>query len=86
MQVIQGAGARVIDRRINGDILFEDSAPNAARRNIVGGDLQAFQDTGGVAIYDDRIDGNLQCKENRPRPVGGGNIVEGNKEDQCRGL
>lgn len=87
IQVVQGARARVIDSRVNGDILFDDnSAPNVARRNIIGGDLQAFQNTGGVAIYDNRIDGNLQCKENRPRPVGGGNIVEGNKEDQCRGL
>lgn len=27
-----------------------------------------------------------QCKENAPRPGGGGNVVQGNKEDQCAGL
>ncbi len=32
------------------------------------------------------VDGNLQCKENQPRPTGGGNIVHGNKEDQCARL
>ena len=30
--------------------------------------------------------GNLQCKENVPSPTGGGNVVQGNKEDQCRRL
>ena len=33
-----------------------------------------------------RIDGNLQCKTNTPRPVGGRNVVQGNKEDQCARL
>jgi hypothetical protein len=32
------------------------------------------------------IGGNLQCKENVPAPVGGGNIVDGSKEDQCARL
>ena len=32
------------------------------------------------------VGGNLQCKSNDPRPVGGNNRVEGNKEDQCRNL
>ena len=33
-----------------------------------------------------RIDGNLQCKSNDPRPVGANNRVSGNKENQCRGF
>ena len=48
--------------------------------------MQAFQNTGGVEIRGNRIDGNLQCKENSPAPVGGNNRVGGNKEDQCRNL
>jgi len=32
------------------------------------------------------VDGNLQCKENQPMPEGGGNVVQGNKEDQCAAL
>jgi len=39
-----------------------------------------------VHIARNQIDGNLQCKENSPRPTGGGNVVRGNKEDQCRRL
>ena len=48
--------------------------------------MQAFQNTGGVEIRGNRINGNLQCKENSPRPTGGGNVVGGNKEDQCARL
>jgi len=33
-----------------------------------------------------RVDGNLQCKSNRPAPTGDFNRVQGNKEDQCRNL
>jgi hypothetical protein len=87
VQVVQGARARVANSRVNGDILFDE---NDRRLSVVssriGEDVQAFQNTGGVTIRDNRIDGNLQCKANRPRPTGGGNIVHGNKEDQCRRL
>ena len=87
VQIVQGGAARILGNRINGDILFDDQ-DRALRvnRNVVGGNLQAFQNTGGVEIRKNRIDGNLQCKANSPAPVGGGNIVQGNKEDQCRRL
>jgi hypothetical protein len=85
VQIVDGGVAKVRDSRINGNILFDDNnGRNVVLRNVVGSDVQAFQNTGGVRIYDNRIDGNLQCKANSPRPVGGGNIVGGNKEDQCR--
>jgi hypothetical protein len=87
VQIVQGGAARILGSRINGDILFDDqSRALTANRNVIGGNLQAFQNTGGVEIRRNRIDGNLQCKENRPAPVGGGNIVQGTKEDQCRRL
>ena len=87
VQIVQGGIAKVNDSRVNGDILFdENNRLNATNRNVVGGSVQAFQNSGGVRIFDNRIDGNLQCKENSPRPVGDGNVVQGNKEDQCRGF
>jgi hypothetical protein len=52
----------------------------------VGGNIQAFQNTGGVLIARNVVDGNLQCKSNRPAPTGGHNVVQGNKEDQCARL
>jgi len=85
VQVVQSGIVKVLDSRINGDILVdENDGRNNIRRNVVGGNIQAFQNTGGVEIYRNRVDGNLQCKANSPRPVGANNIVQGNKEDQCR--
>jgi len=87
VQVVQGGKGRVAYSRVNGDILFDDQRRSlVVRRNDVGGNVQAFQNTGGVKIRGNVIDGNLQCKENRPRPTGGNNKVHGSKEDQCRRL
>jgi hypothetical protein len=87
VQVKQGGGATVSDSRIEGDVQYDsNSAMLRALRNRVGGSIQVFQNTGGVEIRRNVIDGNLQCKENTPRPIGGGNIVGGNKEDQCARL
>jgi hypothetical protein len=87
VQVVQGGRARVAGSRITGDVLYdENNRFLRVVRNTVGGNVQAFQNTGGLEIADNRIDGNLQCKENRPPPTGGGNIVQGNKEDQCANL
>ncbi|MDP9198386.1 MAG: hypothetical protein M3O07_04125 [Pseudomonadota bacterium] len=54
--------------------------------NTVKADVQAFDNSGGVLIADNVIDGNLQCKSNSPLPAGGNNRVQGNKEDQCATL
>jgi hypothetical protein len=87
VQVVQGGAATVADSRITGNILYDTQRRAVAvLRSIIGGDVQAFQNTGGVRIYRNRIDGNLQCKANNPAPTGGGNLVGGNKEDQCRRL
>ncbi|MGH2812981.1 MAG: hypothetical protein ACRDI1_09750, partial [Actinomycetota bacterium] len=87
VQVVQGKKARVASSKVNGDILYdEQSGEVIVRRTVVGGDVQAFQNTGGVRIRGNVIDGNLQCKENKPVPTGGNNRVEGTKEDQCRRL
>jgi hypothetical protein len=37
-------------------------------------------------VSKNRIGGNLQCKENQLVPTGSANVVDGNKEDQCRRL
>jgi hypothetical protein len=87
VQVNQGGRAKVVSSFVNADILFDENrGPLAIRDNVVGGNVQGFQNRGGLEISRNRIDGNLQCKENSPRPVGGGNVVQGNKEDQCARL
>ncbi len=87
VQIVQGGVGRVVRTNVQGDILYDDQGGKvAAIRSTVGGNIQAFQNTGGVEIRGNRVDGNLQCKENHPAPVGGNNIVDGSKEDQCSRL
>ncbi|HEX9904462.1 MAG TPA: hypothetical protein VGA77_05810 [Propylenella sp.] len=87
VQVVQGGGAVVADSRINADILYDEQDKKVSvLRSRIGGNVQAFQNDGGVEIRRNTIDGNLQCKANNPKPVGGNNIVGGNKEDQCKNL
>jgi hypothetical protein len=87
VQVVQGKKATVAGSRVKGDILYDDQSGEViVRSSSVGGNVQAFQNTGGVQIADNVIDGNLQCKENKPAPTGGNNNVKGSKEDQCEKL
>jgi hypothetical protein len=87
VQVKQGASAKVAKSRVTGDIQYDaNGAYLVANSNRVGGSIQVVQNTGGVEIWRNTVNGNLQCKENSPPPTGGGNVVGGSKEDQCAGL
>jgi hypothetical protein len=87
VQVKQGGSALVSDSRVDGDVQYdENSSPVRVLRTQVGGSIQIVKNYGGVTVRRNTVDGNLQCKENVPAPVGGGNIVGGNKEDQCARL
>ena len=55
-------------------------------RNAVNADIQLFSNDGRFEVRRNVVGGNLQCKSNNPKPVGGNNRVEGNKEDQCKNL
>jgi hypothetical protein len=84
VQVEQGRKATVRGSRVTGDIQYSaNRAYLRANRNRVGGSIQVIGNSGGAEIFRNVVNGNLQCKENRPRPTGGGNTVGGNKEDQC---
>ena len=85
IQIKQSGAADIHGVDIHGELYFDDNDLflNAAN-NTIGGNLQAFQNTGGVSIISNTIGANLQCKENVPPPTGGGNIVDGNMEDQCK--
>jgi hypothetical protein len=86
VQIVQGGAASIEAARINGDLLFdENTAPLNANDNVLGGNLQAFKNFGGVTLRRNQMKGNLQCKENIPAPTGGGNRAA-SKEDQCARL
>lgn len=87
IQVKQSGSASITNSRISQDVQFEsNTAQLTATRNIINGNLQVFENTGRILIRTNRINGNLQCKENLIAPRGGGNVVEGSKEDQCARL
>jgi len=85
VQIKQGGSASVLSSRVTGDIQYDHNGRYLrANANRVGGSIQVIGNSGGAEIFRNVINGNLQCKENRPAPTGGGNTVGGNKEDQCR--
>jgi hypothetical protein len=87
VQVKQGGSAAVKSSRVTGDIQYDaNNRYLRANGNNVGGSIQVIGNSGGAEIFRNTVDGNLQCKENKPAPTGGGNIVDGNKEDQCAGF
>jgi hypothetical protein len=49
------------------------------------GNIQLEDNTGGITLNSNVTNGNLQCKQNQPAPVGSGNRAA-LKEDQCQSL
>lgn len=85
---VQSSGHRSIalgDNVVDGSIQLKSGGKTYVNRNIVDGDIQIFSNKRGAKnVYDNRVDGNLQCKSNTPAPKGARNKVKGNKEGQCR--
>lgn len=71
---------------IDGSVQIKQGGAFRLARTFVGSDVQVFTNRGAIVISRNTIDGNLQCKENATAPTGGGNVVQGNKEDQCARL
>jgi hypothetical protein len=87
IQAEQGSVVTVTDSEVEGSIQLEtNSGEITVVRNSVGGDVQVNSNTGGAEIRDNTIGGNLQCQDNDPAPTGGGNDVDGDREEQCSGL
>ncbi|GAA2378614.1 hypothetical protein [Nonomuraea africana] len=85
VQVKQGGAATVTSSRINGDIQLDANRGYLrVNGNRVGGNIQVVGNGKGAQIHRNAVKGNLQCKENSPKPTGSGNSVGGDKEDQCR--
>jgi hypothetical protein len=71
---------------VDGSIQLKQGGGGRIISARVGSDIQLFSNNAAFEVRRNSVDGNLQCKSNQPRPFGGGNVVQGNKEDQCRGL
>jgi hypothetical protein len=87
VQIKQGESAAVLNSTVRRDIQYNaNRSLLRVNDNKVGGNVQVIGNQAHAEIYRNAIDGNLQCKENSPRPSGGSNRVRGNKEDQCAGF
>ncbi len=82
-RVVNGVERR---SRVGGSIQAKQGGGGKLVRTITGSDIQLFSNDGAFTVSRNRVDGNLQCKSNTPAPTGSGNVVEGNKEDQCAKL
>jgi hypothetical protein len=86
---VQADGHRMVKvtrSTVGGSIQLVQGGSATIKANRVTGDVQSFTNRGSQLIANNRINGNLQCKENVPSPTGWGNIVLGNKQDQCSSL
>jgi hypothetical protein len=87
VQIDAGGAFVVSGATIGGSLqVVSNSGSSRLSSNAVKGDIQVFSHGRGISITNNRVDGNLQCKGNSPAPTGSGNVVQGNKEDQCRRL
>jgi hypothetical protein len=87
IQVKQGGGATVSGTRVTHDIQFDANRRLVrAHRNRLGGSIQVIGNSGGASLKRNVANGNIDCKENRPAPTGGGNVAGESKTDQCAGL
>lgn len=87
VQLENGGTIQVADSRVGGSIQIKANRGHVGiARNVVDSDIQLFSNRAGTLVRSNRVDGNLQCEGNTPAPTGGGNIVQGDKEDQCRAL
>jgi hypothetical protein len=78
-------GSLVVLSQVGGTVdWFDNNAPFLIRYTYVGSDLKVNQNSKLAEIYDNEVDGNLQCQSNQPKPKGARNVVGGNKEDQCK--
>ena len=88
IQVDHAKLGRLVDDYVGGDIQvyksFFSDKDSFVNRNEVEGNVQVFENRVPLSIYGNEIYGDLQCKDNYPPPVGGNNMVESDKEDQCR--
>jgi len=71
---------------IDGSIQLKQGGGGKIAKAHVGSDIQLFTNDGLFEVKANHVEGNLQCKSNTPPPTGGNNVVQGNKEDQCRNL
>jgi hypothetical protein len=86
IQAKKAAAVDIANSTIAGGVQVEEGISARLVASHVGSGVKFEKNTGSLEISGNTVTGNLQCKENSQAPTGGGNVVSGNKEDQCSGL
>jgi hypothetical protein len=87
VQVKQGGGATIAGTRVTHDVQLDANRRFLRlHRNRVGGSIQVIGNSGGASLIRNVVNGNIDCKENRPAPTGRGNVAGETKTDQCARL
>ena len=87
IQLRRGGPVEIAETGVGGDVrAIENRGASSLDANTVGDDVEVSEHRGSIAITGNEGEGNLQCRRNVPAPTGGGNVVGGNREGQCRGL
>ena len=86
LQAKKATSVSISDSMFGGSVEVEEGGSALLHATQIEGDAKFIKNRRSITITNNTIHGNLQCKENRLSPTGGGNLVQGNREDQCSGL
>jgi hypothetical protein len=86
LQAKKASVVSIRDSIFGGSVEVEEGGTAQLHATQIEGSAKFVKNSKSLTITNNTINGNLQCKENRMMPTGGGNLVLGNKEDQCSGL
>jgi hypothetical protein len=84
IQITWGGPVRIISIYSGGNLKLEgNSQGHEVSGSQIIGNVDILQNTGGVFISNNSINGNLACSGNVPPPTGDNNSVGGNTTGQC---
>jgi thermitase len=86
LQADKATSIHVGNSTFRGSIQVQENSSVLFNETHVQGNLEIYKTINSSMISNNMIGGNLHCKENALAPTGGGNLVLGNKEEQCRDL
>jgi hypothetical protein len=86
IQADKAGSIRITDSTLRGSLQVVESNSVFLDISYIEGDVQLVKNTNSITVLNNTIAGNLQCKDNEIMPAGWGNVVSGNKEEQCSGL
>jgi thermitase len=86
IQAKKAASVQINGSIVDGNVEVEEGGAAVLQGTQIKGGVKFIKNRKSISISNNTIQGDLECKENRYKPTGGGNIVQGNKKDQCVGL